>query len=228
MNDSINFKYSKSVLLVPAIAVFTIWFVYWVELTFDYNFTRYGILPQKLVGLRGVLFSPFIHSSTTHLFNNSVPLAVLSASLFFFYKEVSVKVLLFGTLLTGLLTWSFARESYHIGASGVVYMLFSFIFFSGILRKHYRLVALSLIVVFLYGSMIWYVFPIKERISWEGHLSGFLVGLFLTFFFKSKGPQKEEYQFKKTTFDLLFDEDGNYNPPEISEESESNIFETKD
>ncbi len=213
MDDSINFKYSKRVLLVPAIAVFTIWFVYWVELTFDYNFARYGILPQKLIGLRGVLFSPFIHSSTTHLFNNSVPLAVLSASLFFFYKEVAIKVLLFGTLLTGLLTWSFARESYHIGASGTVYMLFSFIFFSGILRKHYRLVALSLIVVFLYGSMIWYVFPIKERISWEGHLSGFLVGLLLTYIYKSKGPQKQEYQFKKTEFDLLFDEDGNFNPP---------------
>lgn len=186
-------------------------------MTYGYNFSRYGIFPKTLSGLRGVLFSPFIHGSTSHLFNNSVSLAVLLGFLFFFYKELAVRVLFYGVVFTGLLTWSFARKSYHIGASGVVYMLVSFIFFSGILRKHYRLVALSLVIAFLYGSMIWYVFPIKERISWEGHLSGFIVGLILTYIYKKSGPQKEEYEFKKTAFDLLFDEDGNYNPPEEDE-----------
>ena len=218
MDDLNIFKYSRRVFIVPLIAVFLIWFVYWVEWAYGYNFVRYGIYPQKLSGLKGVIFSPFIHSGPKHLFNNSIPLAVLLASLFFFYKEIAIKVLFFGTIFTGLLTWSFARSSYHIGASGVVYMLVSFIFFSGILRKHYRLVALSLVMAFLYGSMIWYVFPIKERISWEGHLSGFIVGLILTYVYKKSGPQKEEYQFKKTAFDLLFDENGNYNPPEEEDE----------
>ena len=228
MDDSKNFKYNKAVFLVPVIAVFAIWFVYWIELTFGYNFTRYGINPQKVSGLRGVIFSPFIHSGTSHLFNNSVPLAVLLAFLFFFYKKLAVKVLFFGILLTGLLTWVFARDSYHIGASGVVYMLVSFIFFSGILRKHFRLVALSLVIAFLYGSMIWYVFPIKERMSWEGHLSGFITGLLLTYIYKNKGPQKEKYKFKKTEFDLLFDEDGNFNPPKVEEEKESEKIENDD
>lgn len=220
MEDSKNFKFSLAVITVPFVAVFSIWSIYWFELQFGYNFTRYGILPQNFKGLRGVLFSPFIHSSTSHLFNNSIPLAVLLWSLFFFYKKLAIKVLSLGVILTGLLTWSFARESYHIGASGVVYMLFSFIFFSGLIRKHYRLVALSLVVVFLYGGLIWYVFPIKEGMSWEGHLSGFVIGLIMALLFRKIGPKKQEHEFKQTEFDLMFDEDGNYNPEALNETSE--------
>lgn len=207
--DFDQFRYSHSVVVVPVVMILLIWFVYWVELNYGYNFNKYGIHPLKLKGLRGIIFSPFIHSNTSHLFNNSIPLGVLLASLFFFYKKVAVRVLVLGTLITGLLTWVIGRSSYHIGASGVIYLLFSFIFFSGVLRKHYRLVALSLIVVFLYGSMIWYVFPIKEHISWEGHLSGFLTGVFFTFIYKKKGPQKNDFHFEQTEFDSLFDEDGN-------------------
>ena len=190
------------------------------EITFNYNFNNYGILPQKIRGLKGVFFSPFIHGSTSHLFNNSVPLFILLGFLFFFYRIVAFKVLVVGTILTGILTWTYARNSYHIGASGVIYLLFSFIFFSGILRKHYRLVALSLIVVFLYGGLIWYVFPMDDGVSWEGHLSGFLTGLMLTFLYKNKGPQKREFNYEKTEFDLMFDEDGNYNPPALEEMEE--------
>lgn len=220
MEDSKNFEYNLTVILVPIVAIFAIWFVFWYEIKFGLNFTKYGILPQSFKGLRGVLFSPFIHSSTSHLFNNSIPLGVLLGSLFFFYKDIALKVVVFGTLLTGLLTWSFARESYHIGASGVVYLLFSFVFFSGLFRKHYRLVALSLVVVFLYGGMIWYVLPIKEGMSWEGHLSGFIIGLLLAILFKNKGPQKIIHEFKETEFDLMFDENGNYNPNHLNETNE--------
>ena len=149
MEDYKNFRYTPAVIWVPLIFVLTMWFVYWVEFRFGYNFNRYGIHPVKLSGLKGVLFSPFIHSGTSHLFNNSVPLVVLTACLFFFYRKIAFRVLIVGTILTGLATWLIAKNSYHIGASGVVYMLFSFIFFSGIMRKHYRLVALSLMIVFL-------------------------------------------------------------------------------
>tara|TARA_B110000037_G_scaffold217266_1_gene277964 strand:+ start:8330 stop:8998 length:669 start_codon:yes stop_codon:yes gene_type:complete len=220
MEDSRNFKFTNRVIIVPICAIVLIWMVYWVEITFNYNFNNYGILPQKIRGLKGVFFSPFIHGSTSHLFNNSVPLFILLGFLFFFYRIVAFKVLVVGTILTGILTWTYARNSYHIGASGVIYLLFSFIFFSGILRKHYRLVALSLIVVFLYGGLIWYVFPIDDGVSWEGHLSGFLTGLMLTFLYKNKGPQKREFNYEKTEFDLMFDEDGNYNPPALEEMEE--------
>lgn len=220
MEDSRNFKFTNRVIIVPICAIVLIWMVYWVEITFNYNFNNYGILPQKIRGLKGVFFSPFIHGSTSHLFNNSVPLFILLGFLFFFYRIVAFKVLVVGTILTGILTWTYARNSYHIGASGVIYLLFSFIFFSGILRKHYRLVALSLIIVFLYGGLIWYVFPIDDGVSWEGHLSGFLTGLMLTFLYKNKGPQKREFNYEKTEFDLMFDEDGNYNPPALEEMEE--------
>ena len=192
--------------------------LYFIEIKFGYNFNKYGVYPREFKGLRGVFFSHFIHSNTKHLFNNSIPLFVLLLSVFMFYKEVALKVLVYGALLTGFLTWIIARESYHIGASGVVYLLFSFVFFSGILKKHFRLVALSLIVIFLYGSMIWYVLPIKDGMSWEGHLSGFVIGLVLAFLYKNKGIKKTELYFEETAFDLLFDENGNYAPPNSAED----------
>jgi len=209
MQNEKDIKYSSAVWLVPLFLLAAIWVVYIIELKFDFNFNKFGIYPQSIRGLRGVLFSPFIHGDTNHLLNNSVPLAVLSACLMFFYKEVAWKVLILGTLLSGLMTWSIARENYHIGASGVIYLLFSFIFFSGVIRKNYRLVAISLGVVFLYGSMIWYVFPVKKGISWEGHLSGFVVGFIFAIIFRKIGLQKIEHIYTASEFDMYFDEDGN-------------------
>lgn len=221
MKTNTQLKFSTQVLVVPFLFIFSIWFVYWVEIQFSLNFTKAGILPRNLSGLKGVLCAPFIHSDTNHLFNNSIPLFVLLSFLIYFYRAVYIKVLFFGGLLSGLLTWIIAREAFHIGASGIVYLLFSFVFFSGIIKKQFQLVAVSLIVIFLYGSMVWYVFPIKEGISWEGHLSGFVVGLIFAFMFKQKGIVKEEYEFKQTDFDLLFDDNGNFNPPkEESQEVE--------
>ncbi len=218
MKEENHLKISKSIFLIPVVYIVAIWFIYWVEIQFDINFNKYGIFPRTFVGFRGVFFTHFIHSNVGHLFNNSVPLFVLLSSLFYFYKDVGYKVLLIGGFFTGLLTWCIARESYHIGASGIVYLLFSFVFFSGIIKRHFRLVALSLIIIFLYGSMIWYVLPIKDGISWEGHLSGFIVGFLFAIAFRNKGIIREEHQFIETEFDTLFDEHGNFNPPEIEQE----------
>ena len=218
MNIEKQIKISPNTYTIPIIFVFIIWLVYWIEIKFGFNFNKFGVYPRSFKGLRGVFLSPFIHSNTHHLFNNSVPLFVLSSSLFLFYRKVFWKILAFGGIITGLLTWIIARESFHIGASGIVYLLFSFIFFSGILKKHVRLIAVSLIVIFLYGSMIWYIFPIKEGMSWEGHLSGFIVGLLFAFIYKDEGIIKEEFQFTKTDFDDLFDENGNLILQENKEE----------
>jgi membrane associated rhomboid family serine protease len=223
MKDESHLKTSKSVFFIPIVYVVGIWLIYWVEIYFNLNFNKYGVLPRDIIGLRGIVFTHFIHSDTNHLFNNSVPLFVLLLSVFYFYRDIAYKVLIFGGLLSGLLTWVIARESYHIGASGIVYLLFSFVFFSGIIKKHYRLVALSFIIIFLYGSMIWYVLPIKDGMSWEGHLSGLLIGLVFAVFYRKKGLIKKEHQFSKTAFDLLFDENGYFAPPEIGEEQEEEI-----
>ncbi|NVK09652.1 MAG: rhomboid family intramembrane serine protease [Tenacibaculum sp.] len=218
MKTEQQLKFSPTVFTIPLLFVFVIWFVYWLEIKFGWNFNKLGVYPRNFSGLKGVFCSPFIHSDTNHLFNNSVPLFVLSACIFYFYKEVAVKVLLYGGVITGLLTWIIARESYHIGASGIVYLLFSFVLFSGIIKKNYRLVAVSFITIFLYGSMVWYVLPIKEGMSWEGHLSGLITGIILALLYKNKGIVKEIFEFSKTEFDDMFDEDGNYVPPIIEEE----------
>ena len=220
MKSDNKLKFSKAVFLIPLVLVFSIWCIYWIEITFGFNFNKLGVFPRKITGLKGVFSSPFIHSDTNHLFNNSIPLFVLSTSLFYFYRETALKVLIYGGLFTGFLTWIIARESYHIGASGIVYLLFSFVFFSGIIKRYYRLVAVSLITIFLYGSMIWYVIPIKEGMSWEGHLSGLISGIILSIYFRNKGIVKEKHEFSKTEFDEMFDEKGNYNPPIVIEESE--------
>ena len=200
----------------PLLFVFLIWLVFWIEDTFHLNFTRYGIYPRRLPGLKGVVFSPFIHSGFSHIFNNSIPLFVLSSFLFYHYRRIAWRILFWGFLLTGLLTWLIGRPSYHIGMSGIIYMLIAFLFFSGVFVRYYRLMAVSLIVVFLYGSLIWFMLPIVERMSWEGHLSGFVSGLFLSFIYSKN--LKKRYQHKKLVkiypedeeFLKHFDENGNF------------------
>ncbi|MGJ8743611.1 rhomboid family intramembrane serine protease [Polaribacter sp.] len=223
MNADKKLGFSTTTFLVPMVYIVAIWVLYLIEITCDFNFNKYGVFPRTLVGFRGVFFTHFIHSNVSHLFNNSVPLFVLLSSLFYFYKDVAYKVLFLGGFFAGFLTWIIARESYHIGASGIVYLLFSFVFFSGIIKKHYRLIALSLTVIFLYGGMIWYVLPIKEGMSWEGHLSGFLVGLIFAVLYRNKGITKIEHQFTETEFDLLFDENGNFSPPKKEDEIENEL-----
>ncbi len=160
------------------------------------RWAKYGVFPRSLEGVSGIITSPFIHGDWKHVFNNSVPLLVLGTSLRYFYKDISKEVFLWSWLMSGLWLWAIGRPSFHIGASGIVYALASFLFFSGLIRKHTRLMAVSFVVVFLYGSMVWGVFPIKEHISWEGHLSGGLAGIILAWWFRSEGPPKQKYQYE--------------------------------
>jgi len=225
MTEHKHYNFSPLILAVPLYFVLFLWIIFWVEVKYGYNFNKYGIYPRSFKGLRGVFFSPFIHGDIKHLYHNSIPLFVLLFSLYYFYRKIAFKIFVYGTLLTGLLTWIIARKSFHIGASGIIYLLFSFIFFSGIIRKNYRLIAVSLMVIFLYGSMVWYLLPVKEEISWEGHLSGFIIGIIFAFYFRRTGPQKFKYEweqedYQKDDFDLLFDDEGNFNPNRPEKELE--------
>ena len=221
------FQFTKAVILLPLFFVLTLWLVFWYELQFQHNLSHFGIYPREVYGLKGIVFSPFLHGDIEHLANNSVALLVLLPILRYFYKEQSFVVLLFGILFSGLGTWLLGRPSYHIGASGLIYALVSFIFFKGIFTKYYRLVALSFTIVILYGGSVWYMFPnVKEGISWEGHLAGFLVGLALALVLKT--PQFSKpifYEWEKPDFNpeldpfmKNFDEKGNFNPPPKPEE----------
>lgn len=197
---------SNSYFTIPIYIVLFMWVVKWIEYKFGFDFAQYGVKPLELTGLRGIVFSPFIHGSTGHLFNNSIPMFVLSMALFYFYKSVAWRVILLSWFFSGLLTWLIGRNSYHIGASGVIYALASFLFFSGVFRKHPKLLAISLIVTFLYGSMVWGVFPNKVEISWEGHLSGALIGLFLAIIFRKIGPKRKVYQWEDEEVELTEEE----------------------
>lgn len=232
IQDKNSFKFSTLTIALPLYFVLFIWIVFWFETKFGYNFAKHGLRPRTFEGLKGILLSPFIHGDFKHLFNNSAPLFVLLVTLFYFYRKVAFNVLIYGTLILGFITWLIGRDSLHIGASGIVYLLFGFTFISGIVSKYYRLTAVSFMVIFLYGSMIWYIFPMDEKISWEGHLSGLLTGIFLAILYRKNGPEKHQYDWEKPNyikdeFDLRFDENGNYippPPPKIEEvDSELNI-----
>lgn len=230
MNGQDQFKFSTGVIAYPILFVLLIWIVFWFEIRFGHSFNSFGVYPRTLSGLKGIVFSPFIHSGIEHLYHNSIPLFVLSTALFYFYRPIAWKIVIYGILLSGFLTWCIGRPSNHIGASGLIYVLMSFTLFKGIFAKHFRLIAVSLLVVFLYGSMIWYVFPVKENMSWEGHLSGLVVGfLFALIFRKSIAKPKkyawehEDYNEDDDPFLKHFDDEGNF--IEHSEASESNEVE---
>ena len=177
----------------PLLFVLILWVIRLVEVQFDLDFAKYGILPRTVSGLKGILLSPFIHGDWKHLFNNSVPLIILGWAMFYFYRSLALKVILWSFVLSGFYTWISARYAHHIGASGLVYALFGFLMISGFLRKYIPLVAVSFLVAFLYGSLVWGILPWDKSISWEGHFWGLLVGLVLAIIYRKQGPQRKVF-----------------------------------
>lgn len=153
-----------------------------------------GIYPREIKGLIGIATGALVHADFSHVFSNSVPLFILGWCLCYFYTAIAYRTFFLIWITSSFITWCIGREAWHIGASGLVYGLCFFLFFSGILRQHIPLVAISLLVAFLYGSMLWNMLPIaevvEESVSWEGHLSGALAGSFWAVAFRKRGPQK--------------------------------------
>lgn len=230
-NELNHFKFSPSTWLIPTFLLVVVWFIFYIDNAFNLHLNIHGIFPRNFIGLQGIIFSPFLHGDLNHIASNSLPLFILSTALIYFYREVSLKVLVYGILLSGAITWIIARPSFHIGASGLIYVLVSFIFFKGMMTKYYRLMALSLAVVVLYGGMIWYVFPSPEisgdhNISWEGHLAGLITGFAFAITMKTPDYVKDiQYEWEKPDFNpendafmKRFDENGNFvNPPKEEE-----------
>ena len=196
-------------LIVPLLIVVVMWVVKIVEVSLDVNLDRYGVTPHSAQGLVGILTLPFLHGSWEHLLSNSVPILVLGTALYYCYPTLANRVLLITYLASGLITWCIgAPDSTHIGASALVYGLNLFLIASGFIRGNRLLIVVSLIVVFLYGSFIWGMIPslaIPQNISWEGHLSGAIIGVLLAVFLRKEGPQKEVYHWD--------DEDDDETPP---------------
>lgn len=174
--------------IFPIIFVLLIWSIKIIEVLTNSDFSSYGIYPLQSRGLIGIITGPLVHGNWKHLFNNTFPLLFLTWTVFYFYSEVSYKVFFLIYFISGFWLWFFAREAFHIGASGLIYGLGAFVFVSGIIRKNRHLLSISLLVAFLYGSMVWGIFPLEQHISWESHLLGMIAGIILAIYYKNEGP----------------------------------------
>jgi len=175
----------------PLFLVALIWLVQLYQWSDGFDPGMYGIMSRRIWGLQGILTGPLVHGSWEHLLSNTFPLLVLSAMTLYFYKKVAMRAFWMIYLLTGLAVWLFARPVSHIGASGVVYGLVSFIFWNGIFRRSLRSIMLAAIVMILYSGMFMGILPEQEGISWESHLLGSIVGIFTSFWFKSELEEEE-------------------------------------
>lgn len=189
-------------LFFPGILTVLIVLTFVFERTMELDFKAGGIFPRDPKTIPHIFFMPFIHSDWEHLVGNVLSFFVLGLCLFYFYGEIAGRVLLFSVIGTGVLLWFIGRDAWHIGLSGVVYALSFFLFFSGILRKYIPLIAISLMVVFIYGNHVWYLFPWRETepVSWEGHLAGAIIGTLFALIYRNKGTNKPE---------IIWDEDDN-------------------
>lgn len=173
-----------------------IWALFLMDEYLGYNLKPFGMRPRSIDGIKGVFTMHFLHGDWKHLINNTLSFFVLNSFLFYFYRSLSLKVFGWLFLFSGIVLWFIGRPANHIGASMLIYGLFGFLLFSGLLRKNPRARRVALAVSLYYGSMMWYAFPIEAGISWEGHLSGLTVGAVLALVYRKQGPPEPTYRFE--------------------------------
>ena len=180
--------------VIPLFLLFILYILKFLETGMDWNFTRLGVYPMEQRGVFGIFAHPLVHSSFKHLFANTIPLFFLMWCLFYFYRHIAPYIFFAIWIGCGALTFLIGKPGWHIGASGIIYGLAFFLFFSGILRKHVPLIAISLLVTFLYGGLVWNMFPqfASSTTSWEGHLGGAAAGIAAAILVRHKGPQQPE------------------------------------
>ena len=203
-NDARRFRLS---LRLSCAFAACLWLVKLIEVTCGVDFGHYGVYPGDLRGLAGIIFGPLIHGSWSHLASNTAPVVVLGTSLLYGYPrsaKVALPVLYLGP---GLCVWLFARETFHIGASGLTFGMTFFVFTIGAMRRDRRAIALSMIVFFLYGGMIWGIFPHDSGISFEYHFFGAMFGISLAIAFKNTDPSPPEKRYSWEDEDIDEEDD---------------------
>ena len=178
-------------LVFPAFFLFLLWGIKFFEISMDLSFVEGGVYPRSLKGTRGILFSPLIHGDWKHLVYNSMPVFFLGLALFYFYRDIAYKIWFLIYFVGGILLWGFGRQAYHIGASGLIYGLAAFLFLSGVIRRVRSLMAISLLVVFWYGGMVWGLLPFDFEVSFEAHITGAVAGIILAVVYRDQGPEPE-------------------------------------
>jgi membrane associated rhomboid family serine protease len=187
--------------------VLLLWAIKFTEYITASDFIQLGIYPRRASGLFGIIFAPLIHSSFAHLFANTAPVILIGTMLLYGYPRAARVLLPVVYLGSGISVWLFARESYHIGASGLAFGMLLFVFTLGVLRWERRAIALSLVVFFLYGGMILGVLPIQQDISFESHLSGALIGMLMAFRLRQYDPAPPRKQYSWESEEEACDED---------------------
>lgn len=187
-----NFRNLNNIVFIPFVCTLLMLLVFILESGMDWNFSKAGIYPRKTEWLWTVFTYIFVHANWSHLLNNLLSFFLLSSCLFYFYRPVNLKIFVFLWIFSGILLWVIGRESRHVGASGLIYAMAAFLLFSGLIRRHIPLIAISLVVTLIYGNMVWHIFPwtVNDPVSWEGHLSGLFTGLLAAILFRKAGPQK--------------------------------------
>lgn len=185
----------KPIAIKVLLAISLLWLIKGMEIAFNLDIGIYSVYPRTIEGLVGIVFGPMLHGSFDHLFSNTLALFVLATALFYQYPKSAKRVLLIIYFGSGLCVWLFARESYHLGASGLTHGMMFFLFLIGVLRRDKPAMALAMIVFFLYGSMIWGILPTEERISFESHLFGALMGVVSAILFRNNDPKPTEKKY---------------------------------
>jgi membrane associated rhomboid family serine protease len=164
------------ILLLTAVC----WLVFLVNhLIFQGHFDQYGITPRQIGSLTGIIYAPFLHASYEHLAANTLPLLILGAIICGRSRGEFTVVTVLGIMVTGGLTWLFARRACHIGASGLVFCYFGYLTSLAYFRRTFGTLCLSVVCLLAYGGMIRGIVPTGTRISWENHLAGLLTGIVL-------------------------------------------------
>ena len=177
--------------------VAVLWLVHLMNWTLDLDPSPFGVRPRQASGLVGIVTAPLVHGDFAHLIANSVPLATVGAVMLFLYPSSALRVLPAVYFGPGLLVWLVGRDSAHLGASGLVYGLVSYVFAAGLLRRDRRAIAASLLVAFMYGSLAWGVLPIRHGVSWETHLAAAVIGLALAFALRTRDiPPRKQYAWE--------------------------------
>ncbi|HTQ00830.1 MAG TPA: rhomboid family intramembrane serine protease [Casimicrobiaceae bacterium] len=161
------------------------------------DLARFGVHPRDAVGLAGIVTAPLLHGDLAHLASNALPLLIAGTALIYLYPDSSRFVLPAVYLGPGLLVWAFGRDSIHIGASGLVYGIVAYVFVAGILRRDRRAWAVSVLVAWCYGALVWGVLPIKVGVSWETHLAAAAIGVALAFALRHRDvPPRKRYSWE--------------------------------
>jgi membrane associated rhomboid family serine protease len=175
--------------------VLLLWAIWAADAAFHLHLYRYGVYPREVWGLVAILVAPLVHGSWTHLFANTLPVFVLGIAVVYGYPSSARIVIPVVYLASGLGVWLFGRPSYHVGASGLAHGLMFFVLVVGILRRDRRAIALSLLVFFLYGGMVWTILPTDPHVSFEYHLFGALSGLVLAIALRHRDPPPPEKRY---------------------------------